>query len=265
MPASPGEFQSARAILGFSRVVPRRHELDDAFTQAVAAQFPIVASHQLVPAEAPLQLPHLVLQSTASRVAISAVGAEFETRFYGDFVRDYPQCRSYVRDKLVALLSAFRVTFAVDVSFLGIVLTETFSYTASERPPIHLLRHHLRDGLAPEATVQDVLLRVIVREADKYFISVSLSNYETKILERPVFAGQAVQVKPWEGEVSDRGITVEVDVNNRLDAMMTRNDPTVDVEELDRILTVVSDTVTWSPNYIDGAPIPTSRPERREG
>lgn len=50
----------------------------------------------MLPAEAPPQSPHLILGSSSSQLAISVAQADFEVRFYGDYLDDIARGLEYV-------------------------------------------------------------------------------------------------------------------------------------------------------------------------
>src|SRR5438105_2572491 len=104
MPLAPLTFVLARAVLELPNAASRTPDQDDRFIAAVRDDFPNVAARQLVPAGLPMSIPYLALQSTASRLAISPVGSELETRFYGEFEQDADRCIEYVTGKLLAAL-----------------------------------------------------------------------------------------------------------------------------------------------------------------
>ena len=227
---------TAKAILNIPSPIQRRPDYDDIFMSAVQSEFPTLAAHQNLPPETPLIVPHLVLQSTASRASVSAIGSEFETRFYGDYQADRELCFSYVRRKLNALLTGWEALGARP-SFLGVIMVAHVSFpTDGETPPARFLaERHLRTGVSDD--LQDVTVRRAFRHAESHFISVSLANYEVRGIERPVFGGpQLIQVRPWEGRLDDLGIELTVDVNNRLRALITRSDPEVGEDEVETIL-----------------------------
>jgi hypothetical protein len=195
----------------------------------------------VLPPEAPAAIPYLVLQSStgSSRVAMSPVGAEFDVRFYGDFSADRSQCFEYLRGKLGAAMSGW-TALELQPAFFGLVVVANFSFAdMNELPGEFLVSRHTRYEVAPE-DLQDAVIRVSARVEDAYFLTLTLSNYETKTIERPVFPGMAsVNVKPWEGDVAETGLQLTVDVNNRLTAITRQEDPTVDWEVVDQVVTLV--------------------------
>src|SRR5262245_27342092 len=103
MALRPATFEMAHAVLQFPSMV-RDPARDEAFIAAVADQFPNVISRQALPAETPPVTPHLVLASSSSQLAISAIQADFEVRFYGEYITEVERGLDYVEQKLTSIL-----------------------------------------------------------------------------------------------------------------------------------------------------------------
>jgi hypothetical protein len=219
-------FSRVHAVLQFPTIVGRDTRRDQLFIAAVKEEFPNVVSHQALPAETPLNAPHLVLASTSSQLALSAVQADFEVRFYGDYASDIEQALAYVERKLRVILGGFEAIDAQPMT-MGVIATLEFSFQGDERPTDHILATHLRTDVDPD-DVQDALARVAVRLRDTYYVTMTVSNYETRSLMRPVLPGMnAIQVKPWDGKLEDVGVNLVVDINNNLEARLSDSPPVV--------------------------------------
>jgi hypothetical protein len=225
----------------------RRPDQDEAFIAAVADEFPHVATRQLLPTEAPPGAPHLVLSSTSSQLALSALQADFEVRFYGDFPNDPGRCHEYIRQKMQALLRGWNA-IGQQPSFVGLIITIHFSF--GQDPEHEALRHVMQHHFQPEVDseiLNDAKTQVTLRLADHYFALLAVGVYELKMLNRPVMAGAApLVVAPWEGDVTDRGVELTVDVNDRLRAIIEREHPVVDSDELAGTL-ALSERLTTGP------------------
>lgn len=83
-------------------------------------EFPNIMSRQMLPPEAPSQIPNLTLGGTSSQLALSSAQADFEVRFYGEYMRDLDRGLECVEKKIQAVLSAYQ---AIDVvpSLIGLV------------------------------------------------------------------------------------------------------------------------------------------------
>lgn len=192
-------------------------------------------------------IPYLALQSTASRLAISAVGSELETRFYGDYEQDVDRSIEYMSGKILGALRGWEA-LETRPSLVGVILTLNFPFTDEEGDAAHYIaERHLRQQLEPGA-LQDAVARISVRVDDLYFLTLSLSNYERREYERPVFPGQQLlQVRPWEGTIDSRGIELTIDINNKLALIDREGDFTVDSSTVTAILALMRRVIATAP------------------
>ena len=189
-------------------------------------EFPNILNRQFLPAEVPPPTPHLTLASSSAQLALSAAQADFEVRFYGRYLNEIEQGLEYVRRKMLAVLGGFGALDA-QVAMVGLIATLRFSFRETEdSPAAHILRTHLRTDVDPRE-VQDAVARVAVRVRDTYFVNLNLSNYEARVLERPVMPGMPVRFRPWEGRLEDTGLELTLDINNGLEARTQQDDPVV--------------------------------------
>jgi len=243
MPLAPPKFVMAHAVLqppGLSARDPSRDEL---FIQAVREQFPNVISRQFLPAEVPPQTPHLTLASSSSQLAISAAQADFEVRFYGDYRTEVDRGLEYVEKKLSAILAGYT---ALGIAPAGIGLIGTLQFTTAgepESPAEHVLRTHVRPEL-DASTVQDALVRIALRVRDTYFVNLTVGNYESRVFERPMMPGLGpIRVRPWEGDVTDVGLELSIDINNTLEGRIKRTDPVVTEDGVRAVLGLLREVV----------------------
>lgn len=199
---------------------------------SVRSQFPNVLNHVALPPEAPPNAPHLTLASTSAQLALSAVQADFQVRFYGELLTDVAGAIEYVEHKLAAVFAGFQALDA-PIAQIGLIGTLNFSFAdRDERPVDHILQTHLRTTVAAD-DVQDAVARVAVKLRDTYFLNLTLSNYESRSLERPILPGTTMmRVRPWEGRVTDTGLELAIDVNNNLEARTHQRDPQVTIDGL---------------------------------
>jgi hypothetical protein len=103
-----------------------------------------------------------------------------------------------------------------------LTLNLPFGDEEASSPSQFIAEHHFRQEVDPNF-LQDAAARISVRLNDTHFMSLAISNYETRTYQRPVFSGQALlQVRPWEGTVEARGIELTIDINNKL-ALINRD------------------------------------------
>jgi hypothetical protein len=251
---------SAHGVVGLRDFVARDAGGDERFIAAVRSEFANVLNRVALPPEAPPNVPHLTLSSTSSQLAVSSVQADFEVRFYGDYLDDLGRALEYVERKLAVVFGGFA---AIDrpVALLGLVGKMSFSFAGrDDRPVDHILTTHLRTQVDP-ADVQDAVARVAVRLRDTYFVNLTLSNYETRTLERPILpGGMMLKVRPWEGRLDDTGLELSIDINNNLEARTHGGDPEVTVEGLRAVTSLLRDAATETgPAFAETGQLSTER------
>ena len=231
-------------VLGLRDVVVADPGRDEAFIAAVRSEFANTLSRVSLPREAPPNTPHLTLASTSSQLAVSSIQADFEVRFYGEYIDDVSRGLEYVERKLTTVLSGFEAV-GMAVATIGLIGTLHFSYAGREERPVdHILQRHLRTVVEPEQ-VQDAVARVAVRLRDTYFVNLTLSNYETRTLERPLMPG-LLRIRGWEGRVEDHGLELVLDVNNNLEGRTLGRDPEVTFDGVRAVTSLLRDVATTS-------------------
>jgi hypothetical protein len=127
-------------------------------------------------------------------------------------------------------LAAFE-SVGAQVLAIGLVGTLRFSLGVDGPSAVeHVLRTHLKLDV-DEADVQDAVARVAVRVRDTYYVTMTVSNYESRIIDRPFLPNlQAVAIRRWEGQVNDLGLELNLDINNGLEGMTLEHDPVVTEE-----------------------------------
>lgn len=260
MPLSAPKIIRAHGVLGLRELRPRDGGRDIALINAVRGEFPNVLNHVSLPREAPPNLPHLTLASTSSQLAVSADQADFEVRFYGEYLNDLSRALDYVDHKLAAIFRGFQ---AIDspVATIGVIATLNFSFAdREERPVDHVLRTHLRTTVDADA-VQDAVARLAVRLRDTYFLTMTLSNYEMRSLERPLMPGAThVRVRPWEGTIDDEGLELTIDINNNLEGRSQQRDPEVTLEGLRAVTALLRQVASESgPSFAETGDVSTAQ------
>lgn len=226
--ASP-TFLAAHAVVGFPAQIPRDPVQSEILATALREQFPnVITQGFMLTAGMPTQTPHMTLTSSSSQLAISAFQADFDVRFYGDYVTDIARALEFVERKLVAVLRGF-TAINMKPALIGLVGTFHFVFADGDdgATAAHILGTHLNVDVDP-ASVQDVNARVAVRVRDTYYVSMALGNYEARIYERPLMpAMQQIVIRPWDGRVVERGLELTLDINNNLEARVKGSNPVV--------------------------------------
>jgi hypothetical protein len=238
MGPAPPVFVRAHGVLGLPNLLPSRAELDEGFITAVQDEFPTVVNRQPALAQAPMNMPRLVLASTSSQLALSPGQADFEVQFYGDYTTSADLALDYIHRKIEAIRRGL-AAIGQTPSNIGLIFSTWFSFKErDEGPAAHILKTHLRIEADPE-TVQDSSAKIALKVADKYFINLTVTNYESRSFQRPILPGSQmpIMIKPWEGTIEDVGIELTLDINNVLENRVNEGS----VEVTDQGVTAVLD------------------------
>jgi len=253
MTLAPPTFLMAHAVLGFSGPLSRAPAQSEILAAALREAFPNVVARPYLTQDVPAQTPHLTLASTSSQLAVSAFQADFEVRFYGDYLTDVPRSLDYVEAKLLAVLHGLRAIETVP-SLVGLIGTFHFAVDGAEDGVAagHILDTHLQTSVDRSA-VADALVRVAVRVRDTYFVSLTLGNYEFRTFERPIMPGmQQIRLSPWEGKVQERGLELTLDINNNLEGRTLHRDPVVTEQGVRAVTRLLRDVaLTTGPTFAE--------------
>ena len=214
-------FIAARGIVAVPRPTqdPNR---DEAFIRAVRGEFPTLVTRQVLPAGVPPNVARVHLASTSSQLTVSAMQAEFAVQFYGTLLDDTDGALAYIERKMRAVLEGM-----VEAAGADDLQPTTIGLIAN----VHLSRNDEAIGsetaelvgrlLAVDAAgeIEDAFVRVGLRVGGTHFVSLVASNYQQRGIQRMILPGLPVTLDPWDGEVTDHGIELVVDVNNRLGAI----------------------------------------------
>jgi hypothetical protein len=237
------KFVTAHGVLGLGTLLPPQADLDETFVAAVRHEFPNVISRQPPLSGMPPNAPRIVLSSTSAQLALSPAQADFEVGFYGDYPNDTDRCISYIERKMEAIrrgIAAIGLTPAT----VGVIATLQYSFKDLDVGPIeHLLRTLLRSDADP-SVLQEAQAKLAFKVRDKYFLNLTASNYESRLVQRAVMAGgPPVMVKPWEGTVEDVGVQLIVDINNNLEARVRKADAEVTETGVQAVLSLLAQVV----------------------
>lgn len=205
---------------------------------ALSSEFPSPGPIVPLPPGAPDDMPHMILRSRSSEAMFSSVQVDFEVRFYDDYRRSFASTREYVLGKMRAILAAWESIGARPV-FAEAQLALQYSMHERQdlpRAAAHLVETQLRNQIPPE-NLQDARVVLGLHLADRYSVVLNIGAFEARTITRQAVAGtrQSV-VRPWEGDITDSGLQLEIAVNNRYYAVRHREHPRVTVEELEAVV-----------------------------
>jgi len=237
VPFSELKIQAAQGVLvvPVDQLAPRDETTDRALVAAFSSEYNQAAgpSASLGGAGQPDEGPPLVLESRGGQITVTRGQAALEVQFYGGHQKDADECRGYFAEKMLALLKAWNDVGARPV-WATIIITLKASFGAEQdKAGAHMRDSYLADGLSDDA-VYDLKAQLGIRVADHYFVNLGVSPYEAKQVKRSGLGASnlAAVIRPWEGEITDAGIDLVVEVNNRLRADVLRQHTRVDEDEL---------------------------------
>jgi hypothetical protein len=174
----------------------------------------------------------LILESRGGQITITNNQATLDVTFYGGHQTDPDACRGFFGDKMLALLKAWNSVGARPV-WANVMITLKASFgNEPDRAGAYIRDNLLAEAVTDDA-VYDVKAQLGIRVANHYFINLSVSPYEAKQVRRNATGSSVTAViRPWEGEVTDTGIDLNVETNNRLLADVLQRHSPVDADEL---------------------------------
>ena len=259
MPLPQPALVNVHAVLGVANPAPMDPARDDRFIEAVRPEFPNVLTRQFAPPGQLVFAPHLVLASSSAQLAVSIAQADFEVRFYGDYSNDLDRAFEYVDRKVSSIRHGFEATDQ-SPSIIGMVATLHFSCAEVDgRSPAEHVQATLLNTQVPADELQDALARVALKVRNTYFVTLTVGNFETRVLQRPVIPGVAMRVRPWEGDVEDQGIELAIDINNNLEARVQRQDPIVTEEGIRAVTRTLREIATTTgPAFVERGELPVA-------
>ena len=240
MPLGEPRMVNAQSVLTFGNPLPRDPARDDLLVAGLRGEFQSTVSRPMVTPGGPVVTAPLVLASNSARLTIAPGEAAFAVGFFGDYVTDLDSALTYVQRKTGTVRVALQ-NADVDVLVLGVLLTMQFSTGRDgvDEAIATVLEHHF-GGTVDEHAVADAQTRIGVRVDNVFYVSMTVSNYETRTFQRAAPLGTSmISLRPWEGDVTDAGVQLTIDVNNRLEARQTTGNRILDGDRLDSIFDVL--------------------------
>lgn len=233
MPLPPLKYTTAHTVLNVpvDEPTPRTEDVTQRLVAALHGQFDARAE-QALPDEAPAEVPYLILPGRSSQIAFSQIQADIEIEFHDAYTTKAELCRALVAEKMALLLRAWESVGARPV-WQGLVVTLRASTMDQPESPVrHMLETHLRPELDCDA-LHDARLQFGLRLQDRYFVTLAIGHYEARVIQRQVAGGGPVgPIRPWEGDISDEGLELTVDINNRYGALVEKKHTRVTAENL---------------------------------
>lgn len=192
-----------------------------------------------------------IIRSKSSKLIINPTRAVLKIDYFGNYLQDYKLCHDYLAPKLSAALSGIKKAFNLSIQFIAIIHDVQVSFNGLKSNPIEILaKNYLKINYSPD--LADVLFRVGLKKADKYFINYEASHYQSRIFEA---LRDDIKKKDFvhlhEMALIDSGIKFGIDVNTKLEAMSKL--PSYENDDLTSLLAVVYETMEQGlPKFMQG-------------
>ncbi len=230
MALPPLKYVNAHGVLNVpvDKTTPRSDEVKNVLAQSLQGLFQGRAEQELPP-EAPEEVPFLILPGRSSQIFFSQVQADIQLEFHDHYETKGELCKTLVAERMERLLRAWAAVGAEPV-WQGLIITLR---APTEEAADHIFEALLRpeDG---RDSVHEAKVQLVLRLRDRYFVNLSVSQYEHRTITREVTGagGQLGPIRPWEGEVTGRGLELTVDINNRYRALVEKRHTIVDAEQI---------------------------------
>jgi hypothetical protein len=237
MPLPPLKYATAHGVLNVpvDKPTPRSDDVNNKLGQSLQGLYQARAV-QTLPTEAPQDASFLVLPGRSSQIAFSQLQADIELEFHDHYETKGELCKALVAERMERLLRAWSTVGAEPV-WLGLVITLR---TPTDEAATHIFETLLRPDEGSES-FHEAKVQLALRLRDRYFVTLTVGQYEHRTITREVGAGGPLgPIRPWEGEVTDRGLEVTVDINNRYGALVEKKHTVVDAEQI-----VAMNDVAW--------------------
>lgn len=231
------KFESTRVILEFPKT--EIYDKIDFLKNSLSPGFPRDFVNTGVPPTKSPRIPRLILRSKSSQVQISNAHVEFGVNYFGNFADDYSLCEQYTKNKIKYITDAFIGNICPYFDFLAIVNSLRLSFGGLSGSPIPYLYDtffKLQTGIE---NIQDLEFRLALKKDNKFFVNYTLKNYETREVKiTPPPGGGYVPIKPFEGEVVDRGVNIILDINTKL-ALQEKQVAEYSAQDIDKLFVIM--------------------------
>jgi hypothetical protein len=243
-----------QAVFRFATIGRGDATLDGALYDALREQFPMQIVRRSAANDTVSPNPHIVVGGPTVQMSVGMIQADVAMQFDK---ADPARLIALVGPVLHAALNGL-IAGGIEPANLGVVTT--IQTSTLELPDFsardHILTHHLHID-TDTSHVTDVQARFNVGVADTFYVGLQISPYETRQVFRPLQPGVPLLVGGWEGEATDSGIQLLVDVNTFLEARRVGTPPTITEGRVTEMLklsqTVVDDLAQ---TFISAARLP---------
>jgi hypothetical protein len=204
-----------------------------------------------IPPDASPDIPRWLYSYHGSKLQVAKTKLVFSIEYKGNAQRNYSICDSLLRKRTHALFDVLVPSILDAFVFVGVVTNINYSYLGTEHrsPSKDLMDHFLKVRPGEGIVVDDTEFRIGYRHESMYFVNLSCSNFEAReariqIPTKPTEGERVyVPIREHEGDVTDYGIAVIMDVNTKLYQRLHKSFPKIQKSEFDRVLDLVRDVI----------------------
>jgi hypothetical protein len=182
---------------------------------------------------APVQIPFVMFQGNNAQFTFSPIQLDYEASFTGGHRKDYSQCKDFMAKKAARLLAAWERVDAHPVWESLAVKLHASTFTLDELASLHHISETLLQHESSDDMLHDVNINFRLRVLGRYNVSIGVGEYERRNAQQQIRPGVAPKpIRPWETTLTDRGLEVVVEVNNRYGALVEKKHTRVTESEL---------------------------------
>jgi hypothetical protein len=250
MPMPQLKYTNAHVALNVpvDEPTPREREVKDRLAQVLAGDIQARMEPESVEG-APPDAPFLLLSGRSSQFAFSQIQADVELEFYDAYLDSSELCRDLVEKKAKGLIKAWGRIDARPV-WGGIVIKMRASMNdPDDTPARHVVDTQFRADYDGDA-LHEAKVQLVLRLQDRYFVTLAINPYENRRVQ--LAAPRSGPIRPWEGDITDRGLEVTVDINNRYGGLVAKKFTRITEEGLAEM-----NALAWQ--VVDNVAIPFAR------
>jgi len=186
-----------------------------------------------VPEGAPVEIPFVMFQGNNAQFTFSPIQLDYEASFTGGHRKDYGQCKDFMAKKAARLLAAWERVDAHPVWESLAVTVRASTFTLDELAPLHHISETLLQHESSDDMLHDVNINFRLQVLSRYYVSIGVGEYERRNAQQQIRPGVAPKpIRPWEATLTDRGLQVVVEVDNRYGALVEKRHTRITESEL---------------------------------
>lgn len=237
------EYESSIAAIEFD-VSDLKDFPAQEFQRLLRDDFPLPIISTNVPANALPPIPRFVMQSKFAKLEVGKDRVALNVNYLGNHKKDYKLCDEYLHKKIDRIYQVTVDTLKANVKFFGNVTNIKYSFSDSSINGAIYLQDIFASQKCSDNVLNDYNVKYTIKHKDRYFVSVSLSNYERYMISISQKTGIPTMEKPLklklsDMSISDTGIQIVFDINNKLSLL--KSEAVISIEDIYKILDITKD------------------------